>query len=117
MAPSQLFETSTWIAMETLRQVTNPLEIAPFFNTDYNSEFTKAYPIGATVSVPFPKQFIPNDDNTLGYTPQAIVARHTDVTIDRVAKVHFEWDTLEAALKMPRGREKIQNDIIKPAVR
>lgn len=114
---ANLFEVSSWIAMETLRQVTNPLEIAPFFNTDYNSELTKSYPIGDNFQVPYPKQFLPNDDNTLGYTPQGIQSRHTTVTLDRVAKAHFEWDTLEAALKMPRGKEKIQNDIIKPAVR
>lgn len=113
---SNSFETSTWLAMESLRQLINPLEIAAMFNTDYNSEFQKSFPIGATVSIPFPKQFVPDADNTLGYTPQPIVDRHVDVTIDRVAKVHFEWDSIEKALKMPRGKEKVANTIIKPAM-
>jgi len=102
--------------MEALRQLTNPLELGSFFNTSYNSEFKKAYPIGATLHVPFPKQFLPDNDNTLGYTPQAIQDRHADVTIDKVGKVHFEWDSIEKALKMDRGREKIAEDIIKPAM-
>lgn len=116
MAPTQNFEFSDWFAMEALRQLMNPLEIGPFFNTDYNSEFTKSYPIGATVHVPFPKQFLIDNDNTLGYTPQPIVDRHTDITIDKVAKEHFEWDSIERALKMARGREKIAQTIIKPAM-
>jgi len=110
------FEFADWLAMESLRQLLNPIEIGPFFNTSYNSEFTKAYPIGASCRVPFPKQFLVDNDNTLGYTPQAIVERHTDVTIDKVAKAHFEWDSIERALKMARGREKIAKDIIKPAM-
>lgn len=117
MAPTQNFEFSDWFAMEGLRQLLNPLEIAAHFNTDYNSEFTKSYPIGATVHVPYPKQFVRDQDNTLGYTPQPIVDRHADVTIDKVGKVHFEWDSIEKALKMPRGREKIAKDIIGPAMR
>ena len=114
--PSNSFEFSDWFAMEALRQLLNPLEIAPFFNTDYNTEFKKAFPIGATVHVPFPKQFVPDNDNTLGYTPQPIVDRHADITIDKVAKAHFEWDSIEKALKMDRGREKIAKDIVKPAM-
>jgi len=113
---SNSFEFSDWFAMEALRQLLNPLEISPFFNTDYNGEFKKPFPVGTTVHVPYPKQFVPDPDNTLGYTPQGIIERHTDVTIDRVAKVHFEWDSIEKALKMDRGREKIAHDIVKPAM-
>jgi hypothetical protein len=115
--PANLFEVSTWISMEVLRQVTNPMEFAPFFNTDYNGELTKPYPIGDSFQVPFPKAFLPNDDNTLGYTPQPIASRHATVTLDRVAKVHFEWDALEAALRLPRPKEAIQRNIIMPAKR
>lgn len=115
--PANLFEVSTWMSMEILRQVTNPLEIAPFFNTTYNSELQKSFPIGSSFQVPFPKQFLPNDDNTLGYTPQPIQSRHADVTINKIAKVHFEWDSLEKALRMVRTKEEIQRTIITPAKR
>ena len=112
-----LFEVSSWISMEVLRQVTNPMEFGPFFNTDYNGELNKPFPIGDTFQVPFPKSFLPNDDNTLGYTPQPIQSRHATVTLDRVAKVHFEWDALEAALRLPRPKEAIQRNIITPVKR
>lgn len=110
------FEFADWLALESLRQLMNPLEIGPFFNTDANSEYTNSYPIGTDLRIPFPKQFVIDPDNTLGYTPQGIVARHATVTIDRVAKVHFEWDSIERALKMVRGREKIATEIVKPAM-
>lgn len=109
------FEFTDWLAMESLRLLTNPLEIAPAFNTDYNSEFQQEFAVNDTVRVPFPKQFIGGEGN-LAYTPEPIVDRHTTITIDKVAKVHFEWDSIEKALKMPKSEEKISKDILKPAM-
>lgn len=114
--PANYLEVTDMMAMESLRQLTNPLEIASYFNTDYNAEFETEMPIGDTLRIPFPKQFIAATDNTLAYTPQPIATRHSSVTIDQVSKVHFEWDSIEQALKMPRGEERIKRDIIKPAM-
>jgi hypothetical protein len=109
-------EVTDMIALEALRQLTNPLVILPFFNTEYNAEFTTETPIGDTLRIPFPKQFVASTDNTLAYTPQPIASKHASVTIDQVSKVHFEWDSIEAALRMPRGEERIKRDIVKPAM-
>lgn len=113
---SNYLEVTDMMAMEGLRQLTNPLELLPFFNTEYNAEFTTEMPIGDTLRIPFPKQFIASQDNTLAYTPQPIQSRHASVTIDQISKVHFEWDSIEQALKMPRGEERIKRDIVKPAI-
>jgi hypothetical protein len=104
------------LSREPMRRLTNALEIASYMNTDYNNEFTKDYAIGDTVSIPLPIQYMGNDDNTLAYTPEPIINRHIDVVINKVAKVHFEWDSIERALKMPRSEEEIQDRIIQPAV-
>jgi hypothetical protein len=115
MPPSaNQFTNTQWVAMEALRLLTNPLEIAPYFNTDYNSELTKEFPVGTSFQVPFPKQFIAS--NSLAYTPQPIIDRLTTVTVDQVSSVHFDYDSIEAALKMPRGRERISDLILKPAM-
>jgi hypothetical protein len=103
-----------WLSMESLRLLTNPLVIAPFFNTDYNNEFTKEFTVGETVRIPLPKQFLIT--NGLGYQPQPIIDRHTTVTIDQSFGVHFEWDSAEQAMKMPRGEEKVSKQILKPAM-
>jgi hypothetical protein len=103
-----------WLSMESLRLLTNPLVIAPFFNTDYNSEFTKDFTVGETVRIPLPKQFLIT--NGLGYQPQPIIDRHTTVTVDQAFGVHFEWDSAEQAMKLPRGDEKVSRTILKPAM-
>lgn len=103
-----------WLSMESLRLLVNSLEVAPFFNTDYNSEFTKEFTVGETVRVPLPKQFLIT--NGLGYQPQPIIDRHTTITVDQPFGIHFEWDSAEQALKMPRGEERISKQILKPAM-
>lgn len=102
--------------MNALRMLTNSLEVSSWFNTDYNREFTKEYPIGASVRVPFPKRIRGSLGNDLSYQPEALVDRSAPVTIDKVAKAHFEWDGIEQALKMPRGESRIEETILKPAV-
>jgi hypothetical protein len=109
------FEFADWLSMEALRLLTNPLEISTAFNTNYNSEFTQDFAVGDTVRVPFPKQFIAGNTD-LSYQPQPIIDRHATIAIDKVAKVHFEWDSVERALKMPKAEEKISRDIIRPAM-
>lgn len=103
-----------WLSMESLRLLTNSLEVAPFFNTDYNNEFTKEFTVGETVRIPLPKLFLITDG--FGYQPQPIIDRHTTVTVDQAFGVHFEWDSAEQALKLPRGEEKISRLILKPAM-
>src|SRR4051812_35832970 len=108
------FEYVDWLSMESLRLLTNSLEVAPFFNTKYNPEFTKEFTVGESVRVPLPKQFLIT--NGLGYQPQPIIDRHATVTVDQSFGVHFEWDSAEQALKLPRGEEKISAQILKPAM-
>jgi hypothetical protein len=100
--------------MESMRELTNALEIAPYFNTDYNSELTREFPIGTSFQIPFPKQFLAT--NSLAYTPQPIIDRNTTVTVDQVSAVHFDWDSVEKALLMPRGEDKVRQQIIRPAM-
>ena len=109
------YEVADWITMESLRLLTNSLEICPYFNQSYSKDYTKEFQIGQTERIRLPKWFIPTSG--MGYQPQPIIARYTTVTMDQTANVHFEWDSIEQALKMPRGEDRIREDILKPAVR
>jgi len=100
--------------MESLRLLTNKLQVAQFFNTSYNKEFTKDFPVGTTVRIPYPQRFTIRDG--LGYQPQPINATHTTVVCDQIFGVDFEWDSAEAALKLVRGREKISEMLLDPAM-
>jgi hypothetical protein len=118
MAAPNSFDVNDFLAREQLRVMTNKLVISESFNTSYNKLFTQSYSAGAmgdTVRVPYPRQFLPGLANNLGYEPQALVDRHTFVTIDQISKVHFEYDVLEKALRMQDYQGALTEDIIEPA--
>lgn len=108
------FNYTDWLSMESLRLLLNKLQVAPFFNTDYNKEFTKEFAVGETVRVNFPQKFTIREG--LGYNPQSIDRLNTTVTVDQIFGVDFEWDSAEQALEMERGREKIQKEYLDPAM-
>jgi hypothetical protein len=112
--PSNSFNYVDWLSMESLRLLLNKLHVAPFFNTKYNKEFTKDFAIGQTVRVNFPQRFQIREG--LAYNPQAIERRNTTVTVDQIFGVDFEWDSAEQALKLERGRDKIKEEYLDPAM-
>lgn len=100
--------------MEGLRSLVNKLAVAQYFNTDYNKEFTKEFAPGETVRVKLPQRFTVSKG--LAYQPQGIQRRFTTVSCDQVFGIHFEWDSVEAALKMERGREAVKREYLDPAM-
>ncbi|MDO8630029.1 MAG: P22 phage major capsid protein family protein, partial [Phycisphaerales bacterium] len=107
-------EYTDWLTMESLDLLTNSMEISEAFNTDYNKEFTKEFAVGDTVRIPFPWR--PLIRSGLGYAAGNIERIHTTVTVNQIFGVDFEWDSAEEALKLTRGREKIQKEILGPAM-
>jgi coat protein Gp5 len=103
-----------WVAPEALRLLLNKLEIAQFFNTDYNKEFDREFPIGEVVRVKLPQRFLIRDG--LGYTPQPINRINTTVTCNQIFGVDFEWDSFEAAVRMERKKEEISKQYLEPAM-
>lgn len=108
------FIYTDWLAMEALRHLTNKLEVAQFFNTSYNGEFKKEFPVGETVRIPYPWR--PTVRTGLGYNPQSIERIYTTVTMDQIFGIDFEWDSAEKALEMERGQERISETYIKPSM-
>lgn len=103
-----------WVAPEALRLLVNKLEVAQFFNTDYNKEFDREFPIGEVVRVKLPQQFMVRDG--LGYSPQTINRINTTVTCNQIFGVDFEWDSFEGALRMERSKEQISKQYLEPAM-
>lgn len=103
-----------WVAPEALRLLINKLEIAQFFNTDYNKEFDREFPIGEVVRVKLPQRFLIRDG--LGYTPQPINRINTTVVCNQIFGVDFEWDSFEAALRMERSKGEISRQYLEPAM-
>jgi hypothetical protein len=107
------FSVTNWITMEVLRILENKLEVAQFFNTDFNSELTKEFPVGTTFNVKLPARFIGRTG--MGYTPENLVPPTTPVTCDHVAGVDFEWDSFEAALLLERSEDELRRRYLSPA--
>src|SRR6185295_1300929 len=104
-----------WLCMEGLALLTNSLEVAPCFNTDFQENLEKEFPVGATFRVPLPNLGTVRR-NTLAYSPTSIQDRTTTITCDRIAGWDVEWDSLELALNMPRSETRLRNKILKPAM-
>src|ERR1019366_3413946 len=107
--PNLLETTSGWLAMEALRLLTNPLEVLPLFNTDYQENLKMEFPINKSFDVPLPDNFLIR--NGLAYAPQSIIDRHTTIVCDQVFGVDVEWDSIEAALQMPRGETRVKKKL------
>jgi hypothetical protein len=103
-----------WLTMEGLRLLINKLEVAPFFDTSYNSEFTKEFAVGETVRVPLPNRG--RIRTGLTYDPQAVERRYTTITVDQVFGYDFEWDDVERALRVTRPEEALKKQVIEPAI-
>ena len=109
---ANMFQFVDWVGMECLRLLQNKSQVAQFFNTDYNKEFKREFAVGETVRVKFPQRF--TITNGLQYNPQSINRKYTTVTMNQIFGVHFQWDDVEAALKMERSKEEIRKNYIDP---
>jgi hypothetical protein len=107
------FIFADWVAMETLREFKNKSQVAQFFNTDYNKEFTKNFAIGDTVRVPIPQRFLIT--NGLQYQEQPIDRRYVTVAFGQPFGVHFGWDDMEAMLKLDRPDSRVKKEYIDKA--
>jgi hypothetical protein len=108
------FEYATWLAMESLDLLESKRAISNHFNTDYNKEFKQKFPVGDSISVPYPQQFTVR--NGLSYDPQTINRRHATISFDEPFGIDFEWDSAEQYLRAPRGKEKVSKEILEPAM-
>ncbi len=107
-------EFADWLSMECVRLLKNELFVLRGFNSDYAKDFTQEFAVGATERVPLPWR--PIGGEGMPYNPEAIDRRHFNITIDQVPHVHFEWNSIEQALTLTRGRDKIRDEILKPAM-
>ena len=109
------FVFTDWVAPECLRLLTNMLAMTGYANWDYEKEFNREFAPGDTVRVKYPQLWTVTDG--FDYEPQAINRINTTITLDQPMQIGFEWDSLEAALKLERAKEEISRQYIMPAMR
>jgi coat protein Gp5 len=107
------FLDTNWVSMKILWILQNALEVASCFNTEWESEFGKNFPVGSSVQVKLPQRWLVTDG--LGYQPQGIARLATTINLDQVFGIHFEWDSYERLVKMERSQEELEENYLKPA--
>jgi len=109
------FLDTNWVSMKILWFLQNALEVASVFNTEWESEFGKNFPVGSSVQVKLPQRWVVT--NGLGYQPQGIARLATTINLDQVFGIHFEWDSYERLVKMERSQEELEENYLYPAAR
>ena len=109
------FLNVNWISMRILWYLQNALEVASMFNTKWESEFGKNFPVGSSVQVKLPQRWLVTEG--LGYQPQGIARLATTINLDQIFGIHFEWDSYERLVKMERSQEELEENYLFPAAR
>lgn len=104
-----------WVAMKGLALLKNALHIAPYFSDEYSGDYAQKFAIGRTMTVPLSQRYIPQV-NDMTYNPQALDRPNTTITIDQTRTIPLEWESIEKALDMERGEERVTETYLKPAV-
>lgn len=110
--PNQ-FTNTNWVSMEILRLLINKLEVAEYFNRDWEKDFQKEFAPGASITVKFPQRF--NVVDGMGYDPQGINRVSTSISLDQWLQVPFEWDDYERAVKLERSEKELRENYWEPA--
>src|ERR1700690_182811 len=101
--------------MRILWFLQNALEVASMFNSEWEAEFGKTYPVGSSFQIKLPQSWLVTDG--LGYDPQGINRISTTVNLDQIFGIHFEWDSYERLVKMERSQEELEENYLFPAAR
>lgn len=104
-----------WVAMKGLSLLKNSLAVGPYFSTEYSGDFAKNFAIGRSMVVPLSQRYIPQR-NDMTYNPQALDRPVTSITMDQTATIPLEWESIEQALDMERGEERVTDLYLKPAI-
>ena len=107
------FAVTNWVSMKVLWFLKNSLEIASMFNSDWESEFGKSFPVGSSVQIKMPQSWLVTTG--LAYQEQGINRLVTTVNLDQIKGVHFGWDTYEKLIKMERTEAELETSYTKPA--
>ena len=108
------FNKATWVAMKGLDLLVNDLHVAPYFDTQYSGEYAQKYAIGRTLTIPLSQRYRPRTDMT--YNPTGLDRPTTTITIDQIRGQDIEWESIEKALDMERGEERVEQLYLKPAI-
>lgn len=104
-----------WVAMKTLALLKNSLAVGKYYSDEFSGDFAQKFAIGRSMVVPLSQRYIVQR-NDMSYNPQALDRPVTGITVDQTATVPFDWESVEKALDMERGEQRVEDIYLKPAV-
>ena len=107
------FATTNWVSMKILWFFKNSYEVAAQFNSEWESEFGKSFPIGSSAQIKFPQSWLVTTG--LAYQEQGINRLVTTVNLDQIRGIHFGWDSYERLVKMERSEKELEESYLYPA--
>jgi hypothetical protein len=114
--PSQSsYNKAAWVAMKGLDLLTNAIHVAPYFSDEYSGEYAQKFAIGKSMNVPLSQRYTVQQ-NDMTYNPQAFDRPFTTITVDQTRTIPLEWESIEKALDMERGDERVEELYLKPAI-
>jgi hypothetical protein len=99
--------------MKILWFLKNSLEVAEMFNSGWDAEFAKSFPVGSQAQIKLPQSWLVTSG--LAYQEQGIQRLVTTVNLDQIKNVHFGYDSYEKLIKMERSEKELDEAYFKPA--
>ncbi len=115
MPSNNSFNKASWVATTGLALLLEDLELAGFYSDEYGKDYAQKFAIGRTMTVPFSQRYS-QQRNDMTYNPQSLDRPFTTITVDQTDTIALEWESIEAALDMERGEERVERLYIKPAI-
>jgi hypothetical protein len=113
--PTNTFNKTSWVAMKGLSLLKNSLAIAPYFSDEYSGDYAQKFAIGKTMTVPLSQRYTVQR-NDMTFTAQNLDRPTTTISIDQTATIALEWASIEQALDMERGEDRVEEIYLKPAI-
>lgn len=99
--------------MKILWFLKNSLEVAAMFNSDWEDEFKKKFPVGSQAQIKLPQSWLVTTG--LAYQEQGIQRLVTTINLDQIRNVHFGYDSYEKLVKMERSEKELDEAYFRPA--
>jgi hypothetical protein len=107
------FVTTNWVSMKILWFLKNSYDIAQNFNSGWESDFGKSFPIGSSAEIKMPQSWLVTSG--LAYQEQGINRLVTTVNLNIIKGIHFGWDSYERLVKMERSEKELEESYLYPA--
>lgn len=99
MADNNVILTTKTFAKLILFDLGNMLHVAKNMTSSISPEFAKpAYKVGDTIGVRKPYRFVGGDG--IEWDPEPLVDQVTNVSVNQVPHVHFQWDSIGKTLNL-----------------